>query len=142
MEETEEIYLDKPEIIQMRWGLRYKYNHGIFIDFVDPTWERTGQYPKNKYLIFQLAVPSAHIGTEDSLEDAKDAAINYLSIHPETRDEEMMPGQTQYGVEDPFRPADRIADCPSCFRQFRWNKEDGLIGQVCACGYVFEEGDE
>lgn len=38
---------------------------------------------------------------------------------------------------DPFRDAERTTDCPKCPNQLAWNREDGLRGQTCACGYEF-----
>ena len=39
--------------------------------------------------------------------------------------------------KDPFRDADRHAICPRCGECRSWNKEDGLKGQTCSCGYIF-----
>jgi hypothetical protein len=39
--------------------------------------------------------------------------------------------------KDPFRPAEKHTECPKCHNPFGWNKEDGLGGQGCGCGYTF-----
>jgi len=39
--------------------------------------------------------------------------------------------------KDPFRDADRATTCPKCGEVLSWNKEDGLKGQQCGCGYTF-----
>jgi hypothetical protein len=41
--------------------------------------------------------------------------------------------------EDPFRPADNWAQCPQCTELLGWNNENGLVGQTCSCGHVFED---
>ena len=38
---------------------------------------------------------------------------------------------------DPFRPAEKITPCPECEGDLGWNREDGLAGQSCLCGYIF-----
>lgn len=39
--------------------------------------------------------------------------------------------------KDPFRDAEKHTKCPKCGDMFAWNKEDGLAGQKCSCGYEF-----
>jgi len=39
--------------------------------------------------------------------------------------------------KDPFRDAERHTRCPTCYNLLFWNKEDGLKGQRCSCGYEF-----
>lgn len=43
----------------------------------------------------------------------------------------------QAAKKDPFRPAERQTKCPECGEWHFWNREDGLCGQLCACGYIF-----
>ena len=40
-------------------------------------------------------------------------------------------------AKDPFRPAENNTQCPKCGDAFGWNKENGLAGQTCPCGYEF-----
>ena len=40
-------------------------------------------------------------------------------------------------AKDPFRPAENTTQCPKCLEAFGWNKENGLTGQTCPCGYEF-----
>ena len=42
--------------------------------------------------------------------------------------------------KDPFRPAENWTKCPACGTDYGWNKEDGLVGQTCPCGYTFRPG--
>ena len=42
---------------------------------------------------------------------------------------------------NPFRTADNWSICPSCKKNFGWNNCDGLVGQMCSCGYVFSFSD-
>jgi hypothetical protein len=40
-------------------------------------------------------------------------------------------------MKNPFREAERWTTCPKCGNSLGWNKEDGLKGQSCSCGYTF-----
>lgn len=62
-------FLGTPEIIHgMKYGgTRYKYNHGIFIDFIEADEE---------FQVYQAGHPSKLLGKASTLEDAKKIALD------------------------------------------------------------------
>lgn len=117
--------LGNPDMLHMKWGRRWKYNYGIFIDEVhDEKWPAT-------FLANRAGRPSENIGHAGTLAGAMQLACYYL----DSKELEILQAQ------DPFEKVREHLDHSDCFEIAVYGDEADLnITVECVkCNVVLHE---